>query len=744
MRTALRWLPLLLCATLQAAEFRVTAEGRDVADAEICLFRAGSNATPVTRFLMSADLSCLPAGADVPVPSGDWNVFARKGSELISERVELVSDRTRPAELALVPAAHLDRSRWPLAKDERLFVYIPRSGTAMPLHGAVPAGTVIPLVVAGGTIVDVGVPLELAPGESRRVEPSPRQERSNLVVPLFFKATPDGVDDPPRITLTDAKGGEHVNAAPLKRAEAGAGALAIFRGLGAGTATVRLSGPRWATAEAAVDVKESVEILERPLVAHPASNLTVHWWSAVDLSTLRPPESECDVEPDQVGTVSVSKAKTFTATIMICPDEPKPIPMKCKSATEVELPMGELRGQAEFTGVPVGRHFVTFAYPGLPSVLQRAEVFDRADSTADVELRYFAFFGKVTRGDEPVHGRVFGTVTEPDTGRFVAVMSRAPSAGVPFGVTFCDGSGVYRFVSDEPPKENAEFNIEIPANRVIVQVTDQATGAPLANAQVSLGAMHRGEDDAAHYAGPAGKTDGQGRLVIEPILANRELHICAGHPDYDSTCAERFEMKEQREKIVSLALEKAVIRRGRIRSGAPAGARLVWFSRDGRITEMIWEFSPDGEFTYKKPHAEGEIVALISDQPLYVFHHPRLRDDDLFEIVIPLARPRSFSVTLSAESREESGWVALQIGEVIATINTVGWHLMQRRIQSILRPGWTVHIPDILETGPITVIFVPVSAMAPYRNPRVELPLVPEFGSFPRQRLGDDDNVIFP
>ena len=343
-----------------------------------------------------------------------------------------------------------------------------------------------------------------------------------------------------------------------------------------------------------------------------------------------------------------------------------------------------------------------------------------------------------------MHARVFGTVTNPETGGYTAVMSSLPGHGSPFSVQFCDGSSLYRFVPDGPPPENGEFNIEIPENRIAVEVVDKATNLPVEGATVTLAALVPKEDASAHYAGPAGRTDENGRFVLEPILRNRELAICARHQEYESECADRFTMKDTREKSVRLALQKANVRRGRIASGQPTYGQLIWFSFDGRIAEMVGEFNSEGDFTYKKPHAEGEIVVLISaDQPLYAFRHPPLRDQQLFEIAIPNAPRRTFSVTLSPNTREDRGFLALQIGDVIVPSNALGWHLMRRRIQSLLLPGATLNIPDVLETGPISVILVPLDVWRNYEGTRIEMPLIPEFGSFPRQRLDSSNTITF-
>src|SRR5687768_10976682 len=108
MRRILCSLSLLVASTLHAARFDVVRNGEPVLGAEVCLFRAGAVASPVTRFFTTSDVICSPASGDVEIGAGSWNAFARKGMSLISERVELVTAaeaKTKRPRLTLVDAA---------------------------------------------------------------------------------------------------------------------------------------------------------------------------------------------------------------------------------------------------------------------------------------------------------------------------------------------------------------------------------------------------------------------------------------------------------------------------------------------------------------------------------------------------------------------------------------------------------------------------------------------------------------
>lgn len=68
---------------------------------------------------------------------------------------------------------------------------------------------------------------------------------------------------------------------------------------------------------------------------------------------------------------------------------------------------------------------------------------------------------------------------------------------------------------------------------------------------------------------------------------------------------------------------------------------------------------------------------------------------------------------------------------------------MGHHVQPSLRPGWTATIPDVVESGPISVILVPLSTASHYTDPQIQLPLVPEMASFARRPLGNSEGVEF-
>ncbi len=80
----------------------------------------------------------------------------------------------------------------------------------------------------------------------------------------------------------------------------------------------------------------------------------------------------------------------------------------------------------------------------------------------------------------------------------------------------------------------------------------------------------------------------------------------------------------------------------------------------------------------------------------------------------------------------------------LAIANPLGWHMMRRRTDIYLHRGGTVTIADVLETGPIEVILVPIDLFATLRRPeRVEITSLPEAAQFPRQQVVAGRSVVF-
>lgn len=691
-----------------AESISVRADGQPVAGAEACWWKSGAAGNPVTRFFSASEIVCRSADADVPIPPGEWNLFARKGGELVSEESVLVTSGHRPKQFVLdvVPAMRPEELK--LRDGERAFAYLPRTRSAIPFE-LVPAGaTAIPVIVANGKPVRLG-------------GPPPRDGFLDLIVPVQFASVPQGKVAAPAITA---------NAVPAVLVpKAGATSLAIFRNVKSGAIAIALRGERWKAVEKNVTLPGPFAIADS-IATKATSKLTVHWWARVDLTTL----------------AHVERNPALKAALLRCPDQKPKLDFDivntstCVAEFEKTLQLAR-DGTFELVDVPAGLYFLRFSVSGLPNVYQSIEVTADDTSHVEAELRYLSFFGRVTRGGKPVKAKLFDTVSDAETGEYTAVLRTPP--GGPINVVADDGSWKYRMVAEHPPADNDRFDVDVPLNRIIVTVLDEPSGAPIGKARISLVALIPHMERAAHFAGPIGVTDTDGTKVIEPVLTNRELHVCASDDTHDSKCTDNFTIKDDEEKRYTLALPRVVKREGHVvtASGSMSDAQIVWWTPDGRRTEAV-TVGNDGSFIYKQPHADGEIVTyLAADQPFYVFRQPHVDEGAPFVITLPAARRRTFTVSLAASTSEKGAFLALRIGDLYVPANALSWHADRHDVDPVLQPGWTVTIPDILETGPITVIEIPFSVFD--RHPHAEMPFIPEAPALPQQALGERDAITF-
>jgi hypothetical protein len=703
------------------ARVSVTLDGKAVDGAEVCRWKAGPTVNPATRFFTSSTVECHASAEDVPA---DSNVFARSGNALISAGPDL----------KLVPAAKINAT---VPSGAALFVYVPRTSFAIP-GNVIPADTdVIPVLVKDGKVIVVANRVNVPAGKSVNVAfDAPRANRVDAVVPVVFAPKSD-----PSIEAPQAVIGEKDK--PIVALNKGTdAALLFFRDVA--PAKLKLSGKRWKTTEVAVAGGPVVTL--DPITATQTSKLIVNWWGSRAPDSLAAKPNDC--KPSKRAFPYMERWSTepkFVALVSNCAADPsRPgTRAQCKEMARHDLEGPALRGTFEIEDVPAGNYSIEIHHPGLPLIGKRFEVTSAETTAVDVPLSYITFFGKITRAGKPVHAMAFNAVTDPETGAYDAVVTQIPLVNNMVEVMPCDGSATYKFVLDERPKENAAFDIVMPDNRIHVEVYDKATGAPVSKASVGFGALVPGEKFSAHFMSTYGETDDDGKMVISPVLQNRMVKVCASREDYEGPCEPEFKM-EDADKTVRLGLAKIAIRHGRVNAVPFSRGQLVWVSpTTGSITEMLREFKEDGSFVYKKEHPAGEIVAFsAAERPLYAFIQPQVAADGMFEITLPAAPVRSFTVTLADTSKERSADVELSIGNVVVPGAGLASHFMFRRMQSSLRPGETLLVPDILETGPIRVILIPASLIEVFRGRN--LPNVPEIGSFPSQLVGPGNAVMFP
>jgi len=642
------------------------------------------------------------------------------------------------------PAAALNAM---VPEGSSLFVYVPRLGSAIPVNdGVIPADTVvIPMIVRGGAIVSIGMQILVPAGERATADfTPPRAGRSHVIVPVVLAPESDSSIPPPEIVLRGAKESLVRPIDPLKKGQTAA--LLFFHDAPA-SATLAISGPRWKTIAQPVAAKSDVALLDT-VTAIQTTKLMVNWWAPIDPATLvKKDEAPCKQASGafNLDRQRPSTEQRFVAVLYACAAQPNHAhaidPRTCQETARHAITGSGLRGTVEFEGTPAGLYRVDLEYPHLPVIGKVLDLSPKESTTVDLELRYITFFGKITRGKKPLHASIFGTTSDPDTGDYIAAVTRLPNGTQE--LLPCDGSPIYRFVSDDPPKEGSAFDIDVPDNKIVVEVHDADSGAAIPKAKILFGAVLPGDrENAMHFAGTAATTDDDGSATIAPVLKNRKIKLCASRDDYETKCEPDF-MMDVEEKTVRLDLQKVQVQHARVDAQGPfTRGMLVWVSpQSGSITEMVREFQDDGSFTYKRQHPPGEVVVFsAADKPLYAFLQAPIADDP-FVISLPIASVRSFDVSLSDSSKEASAWVTLSIGGVPVPLSALNWHLGTRlHVVAPLRPGATLHVADILTTGAIEVILIPMNA---YQSNR-ELPFVPEAPAFPRKELGTNNAIIFP
>lgn len=715
-----------------ADRFNVTFEGKPISGVEVCASRAGALASPVTRFLTGGAPNCSRANGDVRFPPGTWNVYARRGAEMISDSAVLaVGGESKTHDLSLLRAASVDAATVALRGDEALFAYVVSSGAMLPVNATVPATRIVPLIVAGQRIRAIGVPVTPEAGRTVRFEfQADGAQKGSVVVPVTIGAAPTGKSAPPDVTLAGSK----------QRADS---ALLFFRGVPAGEQRITLSGERWKDAQRSVKVDAGAIAVADPLVARSGSKLRVHWWAPVALASLAHPERECGKKQEATPIL-------FALSLLECPDQ-KPdgtIEMvdrrQCSVVVTRELPPDAVKGAVELPDIGAGLYFARVTYPGLPPFFKSIRVTPDDINDADVEVRYVTFFGKVMRAGKPLHVRLFDAVTDPETGDYTAVMTRLPKVGVPLRLQPCEGGRSLTVVPDEAPAENARYDIDVPDNRLTIHVVDADSHAPIEKAMINMAALENDKPEATHFAGPSGTTDAEGRLVIESAVANKRLQICASRTDYENKCAERFRLDSDAEKTIELALNKATIRHGRVvLAGAQQSASVTWWSPDGRLTEIV-QVKEDGTFEFKRTHAAGEIVTYASaNQPFIAMRQPPLNADEVFEIRLAIgARLRTFQVALSPDAHDNA-YVTIALGDMVVPLDALARHISMHGTQASLQPGWVANVPDVVESAPIHVIVIPFSFVRSHDIFGVDFAMFPEVHSLPQQLLGERTRLDF-
>jgi hypothetical protein len=470
---------------------------------------------------------------------------------------------------------------------------------------------------------------------------------------------------------------------------------------------------------------------EQPAVK---TKLVVNWWTPNDVSAIAKSQPECG------GNAS---GESFAARLLICPNRDPHMTVGpghdrgCSESEARQLSIDDRAGTLEFEDVPAGTHMIRFNAGSAPPVTQVIRVYgDEETAEESVEVRWVTVYGKVTKAGKPVHAQVFeAAVTDPETGVYTATFTRLPGA-LPAPVKPCDGGSAYWFVPETEPAENSAFDIEIPTNRVDVDVVDGETGEPIPKVRLRYAAPREEGSDNSLFIMNGGVSDEKGRATIGPLLTTRKLKVCARHEAYDHACTDEFTIKATEEKKLRLVLSKATVFEGRVL--APGKSQVNWHDRNG-LTETLMT-DEEGRFKMKRPHAAGELVTVSTDAGFFAFVEPVRKEGEPYEIAVPRGRRRTFEVSLAQSSVDELGFFTIALGELIVPHHGFAEHIARRGEQAALHPGWTTKVFDVIETGPISVIYAPKAFLLTRLQNWTALP---ETRALPRRALGEGVRVVF-
>jgi hypothetical protein len=702
---------------------------------EICRFRALDAENPFRRWLGSQQVTCIPAGAPLEFEEGLWNVFAR-AEGAVSAAPLLIDGAAAIPEIApeLGPGATVAPL---LPEGHGGVIYAPRRGSAFPVDGAkvtVPADEPLWLFVLQKSVpvAVLSIP-PLAPRTERQVDGrsgGPASIVGWLQVPDADRAAlakASGVSTPA------IRAGSR-EAEPLPPLALLHGAFYRVRDVAPGNAEVRLEGRGWVPDRRVVRVQSGVSVASVPLRLRATGTLIVHWNTHDNLAALDRWFGSCDTDEDAPQLViAVSKCATPRSGESF--DETKCAPIR-------EEQVGTLFGSFTFDDVVPGMYRAEMRFGKLPPADAIASVGPLRVADLRVIASYERVSGSVTRGGEPLGEEVSlefptGSGFAPEeTDEYHAVLSSPIlESEEQIRVEACDGSPRAVVLTDQPMRHGARYNVDIPANELIIRVTDTFTGEMLRGAKVELEAfsvlrLHRVVYTATETA------DGRG-LVVWRGVPIRRLHIRVSHTGYEKRMIQPFTMPEKGKHEIDAQLVPMRGSRGKIVSTVPfVNGSVLWYSRDGSRTESA-ELAEDGTFIYGNRHAADETMAVVSaSHPLWVLRSPETDRRDSMTLRYPDALPVAFDVWLgTAAPPAESRHVGVVIGGVRIPQPALVQHQDLRDDQNYLRGAGPLHIRDLLATGPIDVLLGPAVEEGAGRGRPLDLFALDQFADVPRQRL---------
>ena len=743
---------LLLLAMPMLADTTVTLErgSAPVPNGEVCRFRAGDAKNPFRRWLTSDEVTCVAAGQPIAFPAGLWNVFGKVEGKALSAPIAIEGIAVGKTLTLQLDAAATLLPQLPAGHSG--LVYAPRRNTAVPIAGGsqrvtVPASEELWLLVVAKSrsIASIVLIPALAPESERAVDARVGGVPSSVIgwmqMPEVDRAALKEARDvsSPRVRLIAA--GPALDSDPLPAPTLLDGSFFLVRGVSAGEVELRLEGRGWLPHTRRVRIADrTITMADQPLLARGAASLLVSWNSADDLPALDRSLGACDINTAEATEIEVSVAACAK------PEPPgKSVdPVSCKVIRQESFLPQIPHGSFAVDHLPPGHYRAEMRFGKLPPIGVIDEVEPFQQQPVFVRAAYDTFYGSLTHGGEPLDEDTTlafadgGLGFAPrETGEYVAVaqeMHGGLDEDLRIDIVTCDQRLRTFVLTDQPIRPNTRYDIDIPENEIVVNVTDTFTRLPLRAATLRYIVMSGRTRRPVVTQNLDGK--GESQFILEAV-PERQILLSVKHAGYQEYRVPPFTMGKSEKKTIDVQLVPLRGTSGRIISSRPfESGTVLWLSPTGALTERA-ELAPDGTFIHANTHTPDETMAVVSlSHPLWVLRMPAVDRRESLEMRFPHNVPaRSFDVSLKGPDRGVGTYIGLVIGGVLVPQAALRAHQTLRDLPADARFNRPMPIRDIAETGPIDVLLGPAVNDVATRGRPFDPFLIPQTGETPRQRL---------
>lgn len=703
---------LSACAMVQATaadrvEFRVIQGDIRVPEAEVCFFPALDHSSVEALFFTVGDTRCLSADGVIEWTPGVWHVYARAGRALVSGHRAYVFDLNGPGnahdvvELTVSPAATVTRP--PHLRSEQAAVWITDAEATLSTIRPFPVGAdevlvpanvkIVPMILRDGTIIAVGDPMELAPGQTRDIAITPPgNDRVNVVTwlePRRQEIEAAGLirSQHPRVRLSSSSSnGEMAPVAEPGSPRAARFTLQIFRDVPF-SGLIEVRGDLWQ--------RSAVEYKAPPAVTAWVTDSGIELIPAgvleLGLPEIPGGSISCDADDDERAGLVLKRCAAG----------------ECSTVSEEHV-LGER--VMRFPSLPAGDYRIELRRAGRESVIRDARVSAGKVETVEIDLPEFRLFGRITRGGQPVRALVrfeTGSALAGDDGFYDARLPRDPKQNL-VSIFPCDTQKEYVYVPASDLGSGTELSIDIPERRIEVTVQDSVAAA-LEGAAVRYVVMK--SEKSAFYSSDSVLTGPDGTATLTEVSSSHPLRVCAALQGYRKFCTDPFRVSgEAQAHSVTIRLDREDDRTGvvRFRNTPPSclagicGA-LTFVAGDGTDIGRV-NVTADGSFSVLRDVAARAAYVVFAPPAGRLFAARMGNDNEQLVVMQPEALPVDVQVAFS--DAEPPRMVGLWLGEFYVPLATLFHHQATRQNEIDTGEG-RIHFSDIETAGPLRLVVAP-------------------------------------